>query len=423
MRVPQFDLERFQSLHEHQVDYNLAESGVHPLTAADLVDERGMRELMEQPLIYAQTNGPMELRRRIAAHLGAAAANVLVTSGTIEANFICGWHLLEPGDEIAYLVPNYLQIQGLAESFGAAVKTFQLRPELEWQPDLDELERAVTPRTRMIALVNPNNPTGAVLTREAMARIVELAASVGAWVVVDEIYRGTEHDGRLSPSFWGMYERVAITGSLSKAYGLPGLRVGWVIGPETLVDELWGRKDYTSITAATLSYELATHALDPATVGRILGRNRDLVLANLEVLRTWVGGDRRLSLGRPAAGAMTLVRYEHGVGSVELADRLRTEKSVLIVPGQHFGLEGYLRIGYGIPCGTRSGQRAPGRAGRLIESVARAPGTGRGAYSQMGQKRALAPRGRSRSELTMQRKPNGSSRSSLRNWCGSSGAT
>ncbi len=368
MRVPQFDLERFQSLHEHQVDYNLAESGVHPLTAADLVDERGMRELMEQPLVYAQTNGPLELRRRIAAHLGAAAANVLVTSGTIEANFICAWHLLEPGDEIAYLVPNYLQIQGLAESFGAEVKPFHLRPELDWQPDLDELERAVTPRTRMIALVNPNNPTGAVLSRAAMARIVELAVSVGAWVVVDEIYRGTEHDGELSPSFWGTNDRVVITGSLSKAYGLPGLRVGWVIGPEPLVDELWGRKDYTSITAATLSYELATRALEPATLGRILGRNRDLVLANLDVLRAWVEADERLSLGRPAAGAMTLVRYEHEIGSVELAERLRVEKSVLIVPGAHFGLEGYLRVGYGIP--TDELQAALGRVSELLADLA-----------------------------------------------------
>ena len=368
MRIAQFDLERFQSLYEHSVEFNLSESGVHPLSAADLVDEAGMRALMELPLGYAQTNGPLELRRRIAAHLGAEADNVLVTSGTIEANFITAWRLLEPGDEIAYMVPNYLQIQGLAESFGVTVRSFELRPELGWQPDLEELASVVGPRTRMIALVNPNNPTGAVLAGEAMARIVELAAANDAWVVADEIYRGTEHAGPMCPSFIGTYDKVVVTGSLSKAYGLPGLRVGWVIGPEELIEELWSRKDYTSITAASLSYELAARALEPATLGRILGRNRELVVRNLGVLREWVESRPGVSLGSPAAGAMTLVRYEHDISSVELADRLRREQGVLIVPGSHFGLEGHLRVGYGIP--TASLTEALGRVGRLLAGLA-----------------------------------------------------
>ncbi len=367
MRVAQFDLERFQSLHEHQVELNLAESGVHPLRAADLIDEAGMRELMETPLLYAQTNGPLELRQRIADHLGADAGNVLVTSGTIEANFICAWRLLEPDDEVACMVPNYLQIYGLAESFGTTVRAFHLRPELGWQPDLEGLERSVTARTRMITVVNPNNPTGAVLEREAMDQIVELARSVDAWIVADEIYRGTEHDGQMSPSFFGGYERVVVTGSLSKAYGLPGLRVGWAIGPEKLIEDLWSRKDYTTITAPTLSYQLATRALEPETLGRILGRNRDLVARNLGILRSWVDANERLSLQKPAAGAMTLVRYQHEIGSVELADRLRREKSVLIVPGSHFGLEGYLRIGYGIP--TAELTDALGRLDELLEDL------------------------------------------------------
>jgi aspartate/methionine/tyrosine aminotransferase len=368
MDIRQFDLERFQSLHEHSVEFNLSESGVSPLTAGDLLDESDMRRLMEVPLGYAQTDGPHALKERIADHLGAEARNVLVTSATIEANFICAWHLIQPGDEVACMVPNYLQIFGLAESFGAVVRPFRLRAELGWQPDLEELAAAVTSKTRMITLVNPNNPTGSVLERSAMKRIVELAAAVDAWLLVDEIYRGSEHDGELSSSFWGTYEKVLVTGSLSKAYGLPGLRVGWVIAPEQLVDELWSRKDYTSITAATLSYELAERALEPAVLARILGRNRDLVVRNLGILRFWVDADDLLSLETPAAGAMTLVRYRHPIGSVELADRLRREKSVLVVPGSHFGLEGYLRIGYGIPSAEL--RIALGRVGELLEEIA-----------------------------------------------------
>ncbi len=367
MDIRQFDLERFQSLHEHSVDFNLSESGVSPLTAGDLVDDGAMERLMKVSLGYAQTDGPRLLKQRIADHLGGEAHNVLVTSATIEANFICAWRLIEPGDEVVCMVPNYLQIYGLAESFGAEVRPFRLRPDRGWQPDLDELAAAVTPRTRMITLVNPNNPTGSILELSAMERIVELAASVDAWLLVDEIYRGTEHDGRLSPSFWGMYDKTLVTGSLSKAYGLPGLRVGWVIAPEELVSDLWSRKDYTSITAATLSYELAERALEPAMLTRILGRNRDLVVRNLGILRAWADADERLSLETPAAGAMTLLRFRHNIGSVELADRLRRERSVLVVPGSHFGLEGYLRIGYGIP--SQDLEEALGRLSDLLAGI------------------------------------------------------
>lgn len=349
MQIAEFELERWQSHHEHEVDYNLAESGVHPLSAGDLVAGEEVDRLLRLPLVYAQTNGPVELRERIAQRCGASIGNILVTNGTIEANFIAAWWMLEPGDEIAYLTPNYLQIGGLAESFGVRVRPFSLREELGWQPDPDELERAVTPRTKAIVLLNPNNPTGVVLEPAAMDRIVELAGRVGAWLVVDEVYRGTEHDGRLTPSFWGRQERVMVTGSLSKAYGLPGLRIGWIVAPEGVVESLWSRKDYLSITASTLSYELAKIALDPANADLILGRNRQRVIDNLAVLRSWVDSRRGRSLVSPTAAAMALLRYEHAIGSSELSARIHRDRSVLVVPGRHFGLERCLRIGYGLP--------------------------------------------------------------------------
>ena len=346
MRVPEFHLERFQSLYEHHVDFNLSESGVHPLTVRDLAGDS--EALLDTSLGYAQTNGPLELRERIAAFGGAGAENVLVTTGTIEANFLAAWHLLEPGDEIVYMVPNYLQIGGLAEGFGAAVKPFALREDLGWQPDLDELEALVGGNTRMIALVNPNNPTGVLLGDPARRRLVELAERSGAWLVVDEIYRGTEHDGVTNPTFFGGYERTVVTGSLSKAFGLPGLRVGWVIGPEGLIEELWGHKDYTSITCASLSFELASRALEPAMIESILDRNRAHVVGNLGILRDWANATPGVHLTPPNAGAMALLRYEHPIGSVELTTRLHHDHSVLVLPGEYFGMEHHLRVGYGI---------------------------------------------------------------------------
>jgi len=364
MKIQTFELERAQSLHEHHVDYNLAESGAHPVTAADVLDPKEVEAFLQIPLGYAQTDGPMLLRERIADHLGATAENVLVTSGTIDANFISTWHLLEPGDELAYMVPNYFQINGLAESFGSTVKTFTLREELGWQPDLDQLESIVGEKTRLIALVNPNNPTGAILEPQAMERIVRIASNADAWLLVDEIYRGTEHDGEMCPSFWGRYDKTIITGSLSKSYGLPGLRIGWVIAPPEMTREIWSRKDYTSITAASLSYELATRALEPKVASRLLTTNRERVVKNLGILRAWTETDERLSLVAPKAAAMALLRYEHSISSEELTDRLRTEQGVLVVPGSHFGMEGFLRIGYGVPS-----EDLKAALGRISESL------------------------------------------------------
>jgi len=342
---------------------------VRPLRVRDLVGEDEASELLETSLGYAQTDGPVELKRRIAAFCGGTAANVVVTTGTIEANFVVAWHLLEAGDEVVYMVPNYLQIGGLAEGFLARVRPFRLREELGWQPDLDELAALVGPRTKMIALANPNNPTGVLLREPARRKLVALAESVGAWLVVDEIYRGTEHSGELSPTFFGGYERTLVTGSLSKAFGLPGLRVGWVIAPEELVAELWSRKDYTSITCASLSYLLAERALEPATRDGILERNRRHVVSNRSRLEAWAEATPGVSLTPPDAGAMALLRYDQPIPSLELTTRLHREHSVLALPGAHFGMEGHLRVGYGIE--SQPLEEALARLARTLETIGR----------------------------------------------------
>ncbi len=351
MKIEEFRLERFQSLYEHQVDINLSESGVHPLKLSEFVSQERFDDLYNLEIGYAQTNGPIELRQRIAdMHHGATVDNVLVTNGAIEANFLAAWSLLEKDDELVYMLPNYVQIKGLANSFGVKIKAFHLKQELDWQPDIDEIKKLISPKTKMIALCNPNNPTGQVLTPEMMAEIVELAKSVDAYLLIDEIYRGTEHNGELSPSFYGSYNKVIVTGSLSKAYGLPGLRIGWIIGPKGIIENAWSYKDYSSITASTISYYLAEIALRPSILKKILGRNRKHVVDNLALLQDWIeSSDGRFSLTPPTAGAMAFVRYDLPIKSTDLVDKIHKEQSVLIVPGEYFGMENFLRIGYGVP--------------------------------------------------------------------------
>lgn len=347
--LPPFEMERWQSLHEHRVEHNLSESGVVPFTVRELRELTGA-DVDDAALGYTQTNGTRRLRERIAAlYPGAGPQNVLVTTGGAEANFLALWTLVRPGDRVVPLLPAYGQTAGLARGLGADVRPFRLEEERGWQPAPGTAAAAGGGDARMLVVTHPNNPTGAVLGGRAMEEVVEEAGRSGAWLLSDEVYAGAEVGEEQTPTFWGRHDRTLVTGSLSKAYGLPGLRLGWVVGPEPTIRELWARKDYTTIAPAALSDGLAAAALAPDHRRAILDRTRRIVRENLELLRGWLDARPALFAYRPPdAGAICWVRYGLEVNSSELADRLRREKNVLVVPGDHFGMDGYLRIGFGI---------------------------------------------------------------------------
>jgi hypothetical protein len=342
-----FEMERWQSTWENRVRYNLSESGVHPVTLAELGALAGA-DIDDVGLGYGQSNGSDLLRDRIAALVpGAAADNVMVTNGSAEANFVALWELVEPGDEVVILTPTYMQTYGLAHAFGAHVREVPLRPALGWQPDPDEIERAVTERTRLIVVTNPGNPTGSILTAESRVALIRATERTGAWLLADEVYTGAELDGRETLSFFGAHPRVLATGSLSKAYGLPGLRIGWVLARPDVAERLWARTDYTTISPGELTDRLATLALDPAVRPRLLDRTRGYIHRGLAVLERWMADLAVFDYRPPEAGAICFARYDLPIPSAELAERLRVEKSVLIVPGEHFGFDRHIRFGIG----------------------------------------------------------------------------
>lgn len=349
MSLPPFEMERWQSLHEHEVELNLSESGVAPLSLEELRELADPGDVEAVRLGYTRTNGTRILRERIAAmYPGAGAENVLATVGGAEANFLALWELAEPGAPVVVLLPAYAQTRGLARGFGAEVREVWLREDRGWQPEPGALSEALE-GARLAVVTHPNNPTGAALTERARDELVEAARREGAWILSDEVYAGAEVGEGETPSLWGRWERTLVTGSLSKAYGLPGLRLGWLVGPEPFVEAAWGRKDYTTIAPAALSDRAAAAVLEPAARERVLGRTRRIVRDNLELLRRWLDARPDLFTYRPPdAGAICWVRYGLGVGSSELAERLRREKSVLVVPGDQFGMDGHLRIGFGI---------------------------------------------------------------------------
>jgi len=348
-----FDMERMMSKWENVVEYNLSESGVYPTTIRELVDDPAViEELLTTELNYPQANGIIELREQIATlYPGATPDNVLVTVGCAEANFIALQTVLAPGDEMAMMLPNYMQMWGIAHNYGMRLRAFHLREERGWAPDLDELNDTVLEKTKLIAVCNPNNPTGYILTEEEMDAIVAAATRVGAWLLADEVYSGAERlTDTQTPSFWGCYDKVLAMGSLSKAYGLPGLRIGWVVGPMDTVDEIWARHEYTTISATTLSNRLAAIALSPQVRPRLIQRARDYIRRGFPILDGWLESHQGIfTLVPPQAAAIAFPHYHLDVNSTRLVERLMHEKSVFIVPGDHFGMDHYLRISFGLP--------------------------------------------------------------------------
>lgn len=345
-----FDLERWQSTYENEVEFNLSESGVHPLTLGELRALCGDVDLDDVALGYGQTNGSVELRARIAGlYPDATPDNVTIANGSAEANFAAIWALTEDDGAIAVLVPTYMQTPGVARAFGAQVIEIPLHRSLGWQPDPDEVRRLMRRGVRAVVVTNPCNPTGTVLSDDARATIIDAADQADAWILADEVYTGAELDGVATPSFFGSYPRTIATASLSKAYGLPGLRIGWAVTTPEMAERLWARRDYTTIAPATPSDRLATLALEPGVRQRLLQRTRGFIHDGLAVLEPWLREHAIFDWQTPAAGAICFAGYRLSVNADSLAERLRREQNVLIVPGTQFGIPASIRFGVGGP--------------------------------------------------------------------------
>jgi len=348
MKIEPFQMERMQSTWENLVEYDMSESGVRPLSLRELgAMGLDVEEMLDIPLGYSQSNGTIELREALARmYAGATPDHIEVTNGTSEANYLVALSLIQSGDRVAMEVPNYMQYPGVVRSLGAEVRTFRLIEEQGWTPDWEQFETAVAPGTRLVYLSNPHNPTGSVLSVTAMRRIVARCEAVGAWLLADEVYQGAEIHCDRTPSFWGMSDRVIVTSGLSKAFGIPGVRIGWIAGPPALLALCWSQHDYLTIGPNKLSDRVARVAVTNRE--QCYARTRSILQHNLEIAREWVlSFDSFLSWREPQAAALSLIRYHAPIPSIELAERIRTRQSTLIVPGAHLGIEGYLRLWIG----------------------------------------------------------------------------
>ena len=362
MHIDLFAMERMQSRYWHRVKYDLSESGVQPLSVDELLQYAGAgsrRDFLATTLGYPLSEGSEVLRERIARwYPGATTASVTVVSGGSEANHLALWNLLKPGDRLAFMTPNYLQGWGLGRHYAGTTDTFRLRPAgsgsaRRWALDLDQLDRVTRRKPRVLMVCNPNNPTGAVLTEPEMDAIVSAARRARAWIVADEIYRGAEvGTNRSSATFWGRYDKVIVTSGLSKAFGLPGLRLGWAVAPARLIEQIWRHHDYTTLTPSMLSDHLGRIVMDPVNREKLLTRSRQIIRRNLPVLEAWLAQhDDIFDYIRPAAGAIAFAKYRLPIPSMRLVERIRRRRSVLLVPGDQFRAGRGIRFGFGYDIG------------------------------------------------------------------------
>lgn len=351
MKIRDFGVEIWMNRYETKCELNIAETCVESLTVEELLELSGKKdtilsELLPMKLTYGAIEGSDRLRGLIAGlYEKQSRENVVTTHGAIGANALVHETLVEPGDRVISVLPTYQQHYSIPESYGADVQILRLTEATEFLPDLDKLKELATPGTKLIAINNPNNPTGSLMDRAYLEKIVEIARSVGAWVLCDEVYRGTDQEGDgMTASIADLYEKGISTASMSKTFSLAGLRLGWIVAPKGLIHDVTIHRDYNTISVGILDDYFAAIALE--NKDKILARSHAVTRTNLAILSDWVAGEPLISWTKPKSGTTALLKYDLPLSSEEFCIRLLEQTGVMLTPGSALDVEGYVRIGY-----------------------------------------------------------------------------
>jgi aspartate/methionine/tyrosine aminotransferase len=351
MHIEPFKVEIWMNEWETQCDHNLAETCVESITVDELLklsgrNDTSLAELLPMKMTYGDIEGSMRLRQAVCElYEGQEAENITITHGTIGANMLVHRTLVSRDDHVVSIVPTYQQHYSIPESIGADVELLQLEAEDGFLPDLNKLRSMVTENTRMIALTNPNNPTGALIDRPMLEEIASIARASNAWILCDEVYRGTAQDGNgMSSSIADIYEKGISTTSMSKAFSLAGLRLGWIAAPKELHEAIMIQRDYDTISVGMINDHLSAMALENKEA--ILERSHTITRGNLKILDDWVHSEKRVDWVKPRAGTTAMLKIELPMSAREFCLKLIQDKGVLLMPGDAFDMEGYVRIGF-----------------------------------------------------------------------------
>ena len=351
MFIEPFKVEIWMNEWETRCTYNLAETCVASITIEELLalsgrDERDLSELLSMKLTYGDIEGSDRLRTAISKlYASTSIADITITHGTIAANMLVHKGLVERGDHVVSIIPTYQQHYSIPRSIEANVTTLSLEASDGFLPNLDRLRSLVTAKTKLIAFTNPNNPTGALIERPMLEAIAEIANSVGAYLLCDEVYRGTGQVGDgMVPSIVDIYDKGISTAGMSKVFSLAGLRVGWVVAPKELTEKIMIHRDYDTISVGMINDHFAAMALENAD--KVLARSQAITRENLAILDNWVDSESRVDWVKPRAGTTAMLKLDIPMSSREFCIDLLKKTGVMLTPGDAFDMEGYVRIGY-----------------------------------------------------------------------------
>lgn len=351
MYIEPFGVEIWMNEWENNCDLNLAETCVESLTIQQLLEltgrnDKDLSELLPLKMTYGAIEGSDRLRKAIAGlYETIARENIVVTHGTIGANALIHKTLVERGDRVVAVVPTYQQHYSIPASIGAEVESLQLRKEDGYLPDLDALRALAKPGTKLIAINNPNNPTGALMDKAMLEDIADIAREAGAWLLCDEVYRGTDQEGTgLTASVADLYEKGISTAGMSKAFSLAGLRLGWIAAPKEVIEAVSIHRDYDTISVGMIDDHFAALALEHKD--RILERSQRITRGNLATLSDWVDREPLISWVKPKSGTTALLTYDLPLTSREFCIALLQETGVMFTPGSALNMEGTVRVGY-----------------------------------------------------------------------------
>ncbi|MDO6482378.1 aminotransferase [Shimia thalassica] len=351
MEIEPFGVEIWMNEWENHCAFNLAETCVESITIDELLRLAGrntddLSDLLPMKMTYGAIEGSTRLRSAIAAlYSDQTVENITVTHGTIAANMLIHKTLVGRGDRVVSIVPTYQQHYAIPSSIGADVHKLVLEEANAFLPDMDDLRRLVVPGTKLITLTNPNNPTGALIERPMLEEIAEIARSAGAYVLCDEVYRGTNQTGSgMTEAMADIYEKGISTAGMSKAYSLAGLRLGWIVAPPEVTAQVLVHRDYDTISVGMINDHFASIALEAKD--KLLARSQRITRGNLALLEGWIETEPRVSWIKPRSGTTAMLKLDVPATARAFCVGLLEETGVMLTPGDVFDMERYVRIGY-----------------------------------------------------------------------------
>lgn len=354
MNIERFGVEEWMDKYESDAKYNITDTCARPMTLKELFALAGedredfVEALFEKEQSYGSIYGLASLKEEIAGlYETITPDDILTQHGATGGNQHVLFSLVRPGDRVVAFSPSYQQFCSTPRALGANVTVLKLRRSNGFLPDLDELRKAAARGLRLICINNPNNPTGSLIPEDMMKEIVEIARSSGTYILCDEVYAGvSQHDEDICPSVADLYEKGIATGSMSKAFSLAGLRLGWLATRDKAALSQFRRvRDYDLVSCSLFDESVAALALHHKE--KILERNRAILRHNLPVLERWVEGEKHVSFVKPKAGTMALVYYDLDMPSALFCHRMYHETGAFAVPGDCFEEPSSFRVGYG----------------------------------------------------------------------------